>query len=174
MITYPLDLVAQEWALERAMDRSGSMKHSDTIHSINMLKDRPPYWRHYVGVLGELCYAWFSGQKVDIITIGRGDDGTDFPDGVQVKSSDLAGNRPPRLMLNPDQWRRKRAFDYVLAWIQWTKPTPKGSLLGWISHEEFAAIHKIDPDTDRGLGACMFVTHEQLHSMATLSYEIYH
>lgn len=164
--TRELDSVTLEWCLEKGSDRSASMHHADTLNSKNLIPGRPPYWRHYIGIIGELAYAWFSGQKVDIKTIGRGDTGFDFPDGAQVKTSDI--EHVPKLMILASQWQRKHAKFYVLAWVRWNdKPMATVSLLGWISSEEFAAKHKIW-DHKRGMGPSMWVHHTQLHPMETL------
>jgi len=173
-----VDQASLEWSLDKALRRSGSMNHADTVNSKNMRPDRPGYWRHYVGIIGELAYSWFSEQvlgiiqKVDIKTIGRGDTGIDFPDGSQIKATDC--HKVPRLMVIVSQWKRKEEKRFVLAWIRWNvKPLPTVSLMGWITREEFEKLHRIE-DAGRAMGPSMWVDHKELHPMETLKYELHH
>jgi len=105
-----------EWCKNLAMKRSGSMNHADTKNSSNFFKSKPAWWRHYIGVIGELAYGIHTGEKVDSTTIGKGDLGYDLKYGVDVKSSN--SKQKPDLLLNTNQFKRKTANHYVLAWVQ--------------------------------------------------------
>ena len=105
-----------EWCKDLAMKRSGSMNHADTKNSSNFFKSKPAWWRHYIGVIGELAYSIHTGEKVGVLTIGKGDSGYDFKYGVDVKCSN--SKQRPDLLLNANQFKRKKANHYVLAWVQ--------------------------------------------------------
>lgn len=152
------------WCFKHGMARSASMNHADTKNSRNFFSGKPPYHRHVLGIKGELAYSWWLRHinryhPVDIKTLGRGDTGTDFPGGVQIKSSDL--DHVPNLLIGVTQWQRKHANYYVLAWVRpehvW--------LIGWISTEEFEKIHKVREI--RG-DAVMVVDYRDLHPMDEL------
>ena len=86
-----------EWCKDLAMKRSGSMNHADTKNSSNFFKSKPAWWRHYIGVIGELAYGIHTGEEVD---------------------STSNRKQKPDLLLNTNQFKRKTADHYVLAWVQ--------------------------------------------------------
>jgi hypothetical protein len=111
--------------------RSASVGHAVTRKSFNAYENKKPdWWRHYIGALGELAYSIYIGKEIDTTTIGRGDDGTDFDNGVDVKSSDL--NRKPNLLLGINQFNKKYAKRYVLAWVK----IPTVELIGYIDRDD--------------------------------------
>tara|TARA_R110000803_G_scaffold110897_1_gene179353 strand:+ start:489 stop:959 length:471 start_codon:yes stop_codon:yes gene_type:complete len=114
-----------------AMKRSGSVNHAETKNSINCFKEMPGWHRHYVGALGEMAYSIYSGKEIDTTTIGRGDDGTDFDNGVDVKTS--TSKYKPNLLIFKKQFERKFAKNYVLAWLK----LPVVELIGTISRDDF-------------------------------------
>ena len=124
-----LDANQIEFCKALGMKRSGSMNHADTKHSANFFKDKPAWHRHFLGVMGEFAYGAYSGYPIDNETIGRGDTGTDFLDGTDVKSSDSISK--PNLILRPDAIFRKKPKSYVLAWIR----VPVVILVGRITWE---------------------------------------
>tara|TARA_R110001592_G_scaffold95756_2_gene275611 strand:- start:3254 stop:3724 length:471 start_codon:yes stop_codon:yes gene_type:complete len=126
-----------EWCQELAIKRSGSKNHAETKNSINCFKDKKGWHRHYVGVLGELAYSLYSGKKMDLSIIVMGDDGTDFDNGVDVKTS--ASKYRPDLLIFKKQYERKRADSYVLAWLQ----LPIVELVGSISRNKFDQFKQI-------------------------------
>ena len=69
----------QEFALWLGKRRAASVP-DETENSANFFEDKgmPPWWRHYLGVLGERAYSILTGEPVNTWTIGRGDDGSDF------------------------------------------------------------------------------------------------
>jgi hypothetical protein len=145
-----------EWCKNLAIKRSGSMNHSDTLNSQNFLKQKPSWYRHYVGVLGELAYSIHTGQAVDETTIGKGDSGIDFEDGVQVKASDTVNK--PNLMFPVSQFNRKIAKNYVLAWVK----LPEVELIGRITREK---ILEVKTTKDYGYGNTYFVSHSHLETI---------
>jgi len=90
--------------------------HASTRNSQNFFEGSEPWYRHFIGVLGEKAYSAYSGYPVDDQTIGRGDSGVDFPGGVQVKTACLESK--PRLMIPQSQYDRKMCEYYVLAWVR--------------------------------------------------------
>lgn len=158
-ISFALNTVDWRWATGLGKKRSGSMDHANTKNSRNFMPDKPPWWRHVIGVVAELGYSWWSGCPVNTTTIGRGDDGTDFPGGIQVKGSDH--ETPPDLLLGVSQWNRKHAAIYVLAWVR----PDEVILMGWITRKEIEARHTIH---DFGWGPAMVIPYTILYPMETL------
>lgn len=141
---YSIDERSEKFATDLGTKRSASMGHSDTINSRNFFPDKPPQYRHIVGVKGELVVSWWNIERgrnwlVDTKTIGRGDRGTDFPCGIQVKTS--THDTPPDLILDPVQYRRKRAEAkiYILVWL---KSERQAIIMGWITTKEIEANWK--------------------------------
>ena len=126
-----------DWCKNLAMKRSGSMNHANTKNSTNFFKDKPGWWRHYVGACGELAYALYSNKNVDTTTIGRGDSGADFDNGVDVKTANFK-TRPNRLLLLEKQFKRKYADSYVLAWFH----SPNVELIGSIQRNKIMEVKK--------------------------------
>lgn len=129
------------------------MRHADTVNSRNMLRGRPPYWKHYVGAVGEVIFSMYSGLPVDETTIGRGDEGSDFPGGIQVKCSDT--RYEPNLMVLKSLWERKPAKLYVLCWLN----EPKVFILGAITSQEFLNAKET---IELGHGPTYVVRHQHL------------
>ncbi len=120
-----------EFAKDLGFKRSASVGHAVTRKSFNAYENKKPdWWRHFIGALGEVAYSVYIGKEVDTTTIGTGDDGTDFDNGVDVKSSDL--NRRPNLLLGVKQFNKKYAKRYVLAWVK----LPTVELMGYIDRED--------------------------------------
>lgn len=154
--TFNIDSAMRDRALRLGLARSGSMQHRDTVNSRSMMRQqgRPDWWRHHIGALGEIVFSLYSGLTVNTWTIGRGDDGSDFPGGINVKASDC--KTEPRLMILKTMWERKHAKVYVIVWIN----EPHAHILGGITSEEFARVHK---SHDWGRGETYFVEANQLH-----------
>ena len=127
-----------KFARELAMKRSGSMGHSATKNSGNFFNDKPPWYRHYVGAVGEVAFGALYGMDVDSETIGRGDSGVDFAGGIQVKTSDA--EKMPRLMFPKGQWERKIADEYVLMWF---KPPNWVMVVGSIRRDDAEKVKEI-------------------------------
>ena len=142
-----------DWCKDLAMKRSGSMNHADTKNSSNFFKRKPAWWRHYIGVIGEFAYSKHTGEKVDILTIGKGDSGSDFKYGVDVKSSN-SKNRPP-LLLFANQFKRKVAKHYVLAWVKENSV----ELIGHIKRKKVIELKEIK---DFGFGETYVIDNKHL------------
>lgn len=155
MNTYYLTHAHLAWCKQLAMKRSGSMNHADTCHSKNCMPHRPPWTRHYIGAIGELVVSWRCGVKVDTHTIGRGDSGSDFPGGVQVKASDL--KTEPNLVISTDEWGRKPASVYVLVWIR--DELSRASIMGFITREK---ADKVKLLVDGGIQPFWFINRQHL------------
>jgi len=138
------------------MKRSGSMNHAETKNSQNFLNDKPAWYRHFIGVCGEHTYSLFSGEKVDSVTIGKGDNGFDFSNGVQVKSSD--SKNKPNLMFPVSQFNRKIADTYVLVWVK----LPECEIIGKISRNNVKNVCEV---RDYGRGETIFVANDKLESI---------
>lgn len=143
-----------EFCHELGLKRSGSVGHADTKNSPRMVHGSR--YRHYLGVVGELAYSKYSGLEVDIHTIGKGDDGTDFPNGVNVKCSD-AKNKPNLLILS-QQFKRKYSDYYVMVWYT------QGDvyLLGWATRDQLYTHKKV---VDFGYGETYLYSNRNLKPM---------
>ena len=115
-----------EAALRLGNRRSASMNHAETKNSINMGFDTP-LDRHFAGALGEIAWGRFTGFEVDKRTIGRGDGGTDFSGGIDIKTRVSWNRYRPNLLIPVKQWIRE------------DRPKPNKYVLCWISKEEFEA-----------------------------------
>ena len=65
MIKITLNQKQIDWCKELGYRRSASKNHADTKNSRNLSKDKPAWYRHFIGVCGEFAYAQHTGQKVD-------------------------------------------------------------------------------------------------------------
>lgn len=68
------------WCKDLGIRRSKSMNHKETKNSFQLISTKFPWWKHYIGVLGEKVWGRFTGWPVDDKTLGKGDGGYDFPD----------------------------------------------------------------------------------------------
>ena len=75
------------------------------------------YWAnggsHLVGVKGELCYSWLTGQAIDLSVDPRGDNGADFPDGCDVKTSTFLSDPILKVPVGTTKWPRFFALAVV-------------------------------------------------------------
>lgn len=133
----------KDWCWALAKRRSGSMGDKETKNSWNPKMNSRK--RHYIGVLGEWCWSVLSGHPIDIETIGRGDDGTDFPGGIQVKGADQ--ENMPNLLIPESQYDRKVADHYVLVWVR----EKTGLILGRITREKMDQVKKFVKQGDKGM-----------------------
>jgi len=104
-----------KWCKWLGKKRSASMGHAETKNSKNMVGGTP-WKRHYFGAIGEKAWSILTGEPVDVKTIGRGDAGTDFSNGTQVKGA--YQRKKPNLLIPVDQYDRKIAKRYILGWIK--------------------------------------------------------
>jgi len=161
MVQIPFTLQDYQFCASLADKRSSSMGHQDTKNSITMTHSSQK--RHYIGVIGELAYSKFSGLPVDVITIGRGDDGNDFQNGVNVKCTDRKSK--PDLLFLKKQFERKISNYYVLSWIHESNVY----LVGWAKRLEIESQHTV---TDFGYGETLVFKNDLLYPMHTFEEEI--
>ena len=153
-------------AKQLGLKRSGSMNDRDTPHSHNPKMNSKV--RHITGAEAEYVYSDHSGDPVDTWTIGKGDDGTDFPGGVDVKGSKI--ENMPNLLIDQEAWERKIPKIYVLVWVQNLKFKRLDSLiLGWITREQADEVKYEVLEGERG---CVtdnwWIDFEYLHPMSEL------
>jgi hypothetical protein len=171
-IHYQFTDLSRKFSIEKGTKRSASMNHADTQNSQNFFKGRDPAWRHIVGFGAEVIVKWWARDYlqqewlVDTKTLGRGDDGTDFPFGIQVKASN--SNRMPDLLLTEKQWLRKKRKTkrIILVWVRSTGDfLDDAVIVGWISTEEIEKVH-----TMKNLlgGPTLVVALKDLHPMSEL------
>ena len=134
------------WCKELAMKRSGAFNFADTKNSRTMMPNKPNWTRHYYGLIGELAYSKITGEAVNEL-VGTGDDGTDFANGVQIKTS----NQPkkPNLMILVSLYERKHADIYILMWARAMPDGAEVECLGGIRNENMKKVWCI---TDKGFG----------------------
>lgn len=137
------------------------MGHNDTKNSISMNHNSQK--RHYIGAVGELAYSKFSGLPVDVDTIGEGDNGNDFENGVNVKCS--MSVMQPDLLFPKKQFNRKKSNYYVLSWIHESEVY----LVGWAKRSEIALKHTV---VDFGYGTTLKYDNKLLNPMYTLEEEL--
>ena len=120
-------------AIKLGRRRSGSVGHAETLYSHNPTMGS--LIRHIIGAKAEYVYSRYTGYPVDITTIGKGDDGTDFPDGANVKGSEI--EKKPNLLIDLISWERIVPKFYVLIWVQNPKFNRLHSeILGFITRED--------------------------------------
>lgn len=144
-----------QWCKNLGFKRSASKDHrpSQLKHKYNS------QYNHFIGLLGELAYAIYSKQKVDTSIMTVGDNGIDFEDGTDVKTS-TSKNRPD-LLLFKKNFHKKNPKSYLLAWI---KPDLKNhkevELIGRINRDE---ILKVKRDVDFGYGDTYLIDKKYLY-----------
>lgn len=139
---YRLTVDQISWADQLAERRSGSMGHRNTPLSRN--PNMKSLLRHKIGARAEVVYSLHTGYPVDDKTIGIGDTGTDFPDGAQVKGSNI--KKMPNILIPIEDWPRKPPKFYVLVWVQNMKFKRSHSyILGKISREEADRVKEFKP-----------------------------
>lgn len=136
-----------KWCRWLAGKRSGSMGHAETKNSHN--RRLPSYLRHYYGVIVEKAWSILTGYPVNTWTIGEGDDGTDFPGGINVKGSYQP--KKPNLLFPVDQYARKIAKTYVFGWITNNDFGVVVEILGQISRVECDRVKKFLKEGERNM-----------------------
>jgi len=144
------------FAKDLGFKRSESKQHLETKNSKNFLKGKPPWHRHIVGALGELAYSLYSKEEIDTSIIGRGDNGYDFKNKTDIKASDLS--KKPNLIIGVNNFERKYAENYVLAWVK----LPEIELIGQISRNEIIKKNNI---RNFGSGDVYFIPNYQLNKL---------
>ena len=142
-----------------AIIKSYSVGCTDTKNSQNFFEGKEHLYRSYLGMLGEVGFARYSGLKMNIDTIGVGDDGTDFEYGIQVKCSD--SRNKPNLMFPVTQYKRKHAEYYILTWY-------KNQMLEFVGYTTRGYIDNNHKIKNYGYGDTVFVSHNELKPIQSL------
>lgn len=138
----------------------------DKKEADHFLPGFPLWYRNRIGARGEYAYSAFSGLPVDVHTIGRGDGGVDFPNGVQVKTVWSRPDRPPLktpfLFIDPDRWAGKsdKAACFVLAYVSGTFNTVH--LMGSVAREDIEARFRGPRVFAKGKRPSWYVRHQDL------------
>lgn len=137
---YTLTEADIELCKQKTIDNCGWTDMEETANSKNFFEGMPRTHRHFIGLLGEFAWAKIHGYEMNMETwTGKGDDGTDFKGGIQVKSSAIT--KKPNLLIPCSQWKRKSCKFYYLMWIR----LPVAYEIGWISRIEALLVReKID------------------------------
>jgi hypothetical protein len=152
-----------DWCRDLAKRIHDVKGEEDTVNSQNFYKNKPDWWRTFVGKCGEQAWSNYTGHPVDdrILPRHMGDDGTDFPGDLQVKASDTI--KMPNLMFPVTQYKRKKEKKpklYVLVWIGlYESGAGVGTILGEIKREDMFAVFKKD---DFGYGLTYVVSNAEL------------
>ena len=91
----------------------------NTINSQNFFPNKEPWFRSYVGAVGEVAYSKWTGYPITETTWNDGrsvEDGTDFPDGSNVKASEI--DEIPNLLIPVVHYKKWIPKSYVLAWAR--------------------------------------------------------
>jgi hypothetical protein len=96
------------------------------------------YDPHIIGLIGEMAYAKFIGEKIDETIYAVRDKGQDFHK-VEVKTITYFGEGEPELKIKQKEFETKHPETYILARVD-NKKLSSVELLGKISREEFNKI----------------------------------
>ena len=163
IIQIPFNASDFKFCEEHGYKQSASIGHSYFL-TIDYRKPNPEKYK--IGLVGELAYSKYTGMPVDTHTLGHGDGGIDFENGVDVKCSKL--DVCPNLLMMKRDIKEKTKF-YVLAW--WKNygrelNVDEVYLIGWISKEDFIQKHE---KVNYGFGTSMRLHSTLLHPMHTFN-----
>lgn len=100
-----------------------------------LMKEGSVYDPHTIGLIGEMAYAKFTGEKIDETIYAVRDKGQDFYK-VEVKTITYFGEGEPELKIKQKEFETKSPETYILARVD-KKKLSSVELLGKISREEF-------------------------------------
>ena len=100
-----------------------------------LMKEGSVYDPHTIGLIGEMAYAKFTGEKIDEEIYAVRDKGQDF-NKVEVKTITYFGDGEPELKIKQKEFETKNPEVYVLARVNKSKLSSV-ELLGKISRENF-------------------------------------
>lgn len=95
------------------------------------------YMPHFLGLVGELAWALYSGEKVDENIYKVRDNGEDF-DGIEVRTITYKGDGEPELKVKVVEYESKNPKIYVLA--QFDISEKSVTILGRITRENFDQV----------------------------------
>lgn len=100
--------------------------------------DYKNFYKDFIGVIGELAYSIHTGLPMNENIYNFGDHGIDFPDGAQVKASDL--DVLPNLQILEEKWGDQTAKFFVLMWFCYPNTV---YIVGKISREKANGLTEI-------------------------------
>jgi hypothetical protein len=103
-----------------------------------LMKKGSVYDPHTIGLIGEMAYAKFTGEKIDGTIYAVRDKGQDFHK-IEIKTITYFGDGEPELKIKQKEFETKSPETYILARVD-KKKLLSVELLGKISREEFNKI----------------------------------
>jgi hypothetical protein len=100
-----------------------------------LMKEGSIYDPHTIGLIGEMAYAKFTGEKIDEEIYAVRDKGQDFHK-IEIKTITYFGEGEPELKIKQKEFETKNPETYILARVDKNKLSSV-ELLGEISREEF-------------------------------------
>jgi hypothetical protein len=100
-----------------------------------LMRDGSVYDPHTIGLIGEMAYAKFTGEKIDEEIYAVRDKGQDF-NKVEVKTITYFGDGEPELKIKQKEFETKNPETYILARVD-KKKLSSVELLGSISRKNF-------------------------------------
>jgi len=100
-----------------------------------LMREGSVYDPHTIGLIGEMAYAKFTGEKIDEEIYAVRDKGQDFHK-VEVKTITYFGEGEPELKIKQKEFETKNPEFYILARVDKNKLSSV-ELLGKISRENF-------------------------------------
>lgn len=100
-----------------------------------LMREGSVYDPHTIGLIGEMAYAKFSGEKIDETIYAIRDKGQDF-NKIEVKTITYFGDGEPELKIKQKEFETKNPETYILARVD-KKKLEEVELLGKISRKDF-------------------------------------
>jgi hypothetical protein len=100
-----------------------------------LMREGSVYDPHTIGLIGEMAYAKFTGEKIDEEIYAIRDKGQDF-NKVEVKTITYFGDGEPELKIKQKEFETKNPETYILARVD-KKKLSSVELLGSISRKNF-------------------------------------
>ena len=136
-ITYCYDLAKQRHDAKHISFRNRDQimpEHKQGEFETNFKVDKQ-YMPHFLGVVGELVWSLYSGDKVDENIYSVRDGGEDF-DGIEIRTLTYSGEGEPELKVKVSEYEtRKPPKLYVL--MHFDINSRVASILGKITRESF-------------------------------------
>jgi tagatose-1,6-bisphosphate aldolase len=131
-----IDLTKKEVSFAKILAKKRHNAKNDFIRNRGILmREGSVYDPHTIGVIGEMAYAKFSGEKIDETIYAIRDKGEDF-NKIEVKTITYFGDGEPELKIKQKEFETKKPEIYILARVD-KKNLASVELLGKISRENF-------------------------------------
>lgn len=121
-------------AKKRHEAKSRSFRNSSIYTKQEDMRVSREYLPHFVGLIGEMAWALYSGEKVDEEIYKVRDKGEDFS-GTEVKTITYFGEGEPELKIKQSEYSEKTPDTYVL--VRYNDGDKEAEILGKISREKF-------------------------------------